>query len=69
MKRILVFKSGNRVVQDSMNIVLNENPMFITQKIDLDSATDEEINKLKKNPRDKNLIGKIQKRRLDIKPQ
>lgn len=62
MRKIFVFKSGKQEAGDDLVFITSENPNNITQEINMELATDEEWQTLKKNPHNNGLIHAIRAR-------
>lgn len=62
MKSIIYFKNGDRIVGNMAALISPQPLSNIASKIDLDLATEEEIQSLEDNPYDDLLIETIQSR-------
>ncbi len=59
MKNLYIFNNNYRIVGDPSALILPYHPSNIKQVISLETATEDEIKQLKKNPHDERLLQKI----------
>lgn len=64
MKRLIIYKSGERYIMDGMSLTLHSG--VIDQEIDLEKATPLETTQLTMNPYDDLLLDEIKKRNIEI---
>ena len=60
MKKLVIYKTGERFFMDGMILGLHSG--VVDREYDLDQATDDEIEQLKKNPHDDKLLQKFEKK-------